>query len=733
VQQLLDRLTWGNLSVQGKVRAIFVGQMVGIGLIALATFVVIGAIRFQLQQTVSTAVEMRALTQDMRLAVETMEGLESRLADAISQPGFERDVPQIAADHAELAETVLENSDRVSQLSKELSERATVAGIEAEHENLGLYLNILQDSFALIYKNARSLADPETGAAAIFVGQGDQLETLTLRQGNTELIGQMIVLRSLERSLNARGDFQDLTAFHEAADTYLQIYQESIPAAQRIDEIPAALETYRQQADAVAELFDELEQSRAGYASLLNYTRNSVGRMNTIGQGQAEEAVRVVERILNGAQIGVLLWLGLMLALGLAVAALFIRYTKRTLDDLLITSQYLVEGDFQARAATVSRDEFGQLAASLNTLGKELEGQVAGLEQRVAERTRDLSFTAEIGRVVIKQQRPRDLMNEVVELIRQRFGFYHAQVFLMDDEGRNAKLAASTGSIGRELLIRQHALPVGSQSVIGQVTARAEPVIALDTDASTVHRRNELLPDTRSEMALPMRIGDRIIGALDVQSVAPDAFDEEDVAVFQIIADDLAIAWENAKLHLQLEEAMQRIRYLERQMTTDAWQAFRLSRKDAPLGYRLGEDRVEPHDGSMPEPIQHAIQMGGVVTEEESSDEINLAIPIRVRGEVIGAFGFGGEALGSLSEDDVSLITAVVDRVGLALENLRLVEQTARRAEYEQIVNEITAKIVGSTDVNHILQTTVQELGRVLRAPQASVQLVQEKMGKNNE
>jgi GAF domain-containing protein len=131
--------------------------------------------------------------------------------------------------------------------------------------------------------------------------------------------------------------------------------------------------------------------------------------------------------------------------------------------------------------------------------------------------------------------------------------------------------------------------------------------------------------------------------------------------------------------------------------------------------------------------MRHAIQMGSIITEEEGSDEINLAIPIRVRGEVIGAFGFGGEALRGLSEDDVSLVTAVVDRVGLTLENLRLIEQTSRRAEHEQIINEITAKIVGSTDVSHILQTTVQELGRVLKAPQTSVQLVQENMGNNNE
>jgi GAF domain-containing protein len=733
VQRLFDRFTWSNLSISGKVRAIFAGQMVVIGLITLAAFVIIGAIRTQLQQTVSTAVEMRELTQDMRLAVERMESLEARLADAVSQPNFAQVAPQIAEDHAALADSVLENAERVSQISDGLSDRASVYGIKLERESLEGYIPSLEDSFTLTLTRAEDLASPETGAAAAFTAGGDRLEALTLSQGNTDLIGQMILLRSLERSLNARGNAQDLEQFQEAADAYLQIYQESIPAVQRIDQIPVSVETYRQQADEVVQLFAGVVRSRQTYAGFLNYSRNSVGRMNTIGQGQAQSAVQTVERTLAGARVGILIWSGLVFVIGLLLAVLFVRYAKRTVDDLLSTAGHLVEGDFQTRAVTASQDEFGQLATGLNTLGEELDGLVTGLEQRVGERTRDLSITAEIGRVIVKQQRPRELMNEVVELIRQRFDFYHAQVFLVDDDGRNAKLAASTGSVGRELLARQHALPVGSQSVIGQVTANSEPVIALDTDTSAVHRRNELLPDTRSEMALPMRIGDRVVGALDVQSVAPDAFDEEDVAVFQIIADDLAIAWDNAKLYIQLEEAMQRVQYLERQMTADAWQDFRLSRKDAPLSFRLGEDRIEPHGGSTPEPMQHAIQMGSIITEQEGSDEINLAIPIRVRGEVIGAFGFGGEALQSLSEDDVSLVTAVVDRVGLTLENLRLIEQTSRRAEHEQIINEITAKIVGSTDVNHILQTTVQELGRVLKAPQTSVQLVQENMGNNNE
>jgi GAF domain-containing protein len=307
-------------------------------------------------------------------------------------------------------------------------------------------------------------------------------------------------------------------------------------------------------------------------------------------------------------------------------------------------------------------------------------------------------------------------------------------VFLVDEEQKQANLFASTGTAGRQLLLRRHFLPVGSQSVIGQVTERAEPVIASDTDASLVHRRNELLPDTRSEMALPMRIGDQVIGALDVQSVAPNAFDADDVAVFQIMADQLAIALENARLYADLERARDSIIAIERRATGEAWRAYGHERvQSAPLGYRLQEESLEPHNEQPPSAMGEALRSGRLITMKSGDSDISLAVPIKVRGEVIGAFGFGGEDLHSLSEEDIALLETVADRVGLALENLRLVEQTARRAEHEQIINEITAKIVGSTDVSHILQTTVKELGRVLRAPQTSVQLRQELKGEGHE
>jgi hypothetical protein len=168
-------------------------------------------------------------------------------------------------------------------------------------------------------------------------------------------------------------------------------------------------------------------------------------------------------------------------------------------------------------------------------------------------------------------------------------------------------------------------------------------------------------------------------------------------------------------------------------MVAESWRAYQHAREpDKPLGYELHGEVILPRPEETPEPLAEAMAQGRAVRPENGED-IQLAVPIKVRGEVIGAFGFGGESLRNLTSDDIVLIEAVIDRVGVALENMRLVDQTVRRAEYEQIVNDITAKIVGSTDVNFILQTTVKELGRALRAPQTSVQLRQEDMETRDE
>ncbi len=212
-----------------------------------------------------------------------------------------------------------------------------------------------------------------------------------------------------------------------------------------------------------------------------------------------------------------------------------------------------------------TQEEIELAAAVAREMGQALESaRLFTLQQR---RAKQLEAVAEVSRAVSSLLDLDELLNTTVELIRDAFGYYHAQVFLVDDENYAAWLRASTGEVGRILLERKHHLIVGSQSVIGQVTATGKPVVARDTDRDAVHRRNELLPDTRAECAVPLRIGTRIIGALDVQSTEPDVFDEEDIAILQTLADQLAVAIENARAYQQQLETAERLRELDQLKT----------------------------------------------------------------------------------------------------------------------------------------------------------------------
>ncbi len=728
MRRFLNRLAWRNLPIAAKTALLFALQLAAVLGLLLAIRTAFVALRTQFEVGGSAAIEMRSLANSLQVNVERLQRVESRLVEQrVGWSSFDRIEASLRRDHEQITEQLQRDASLLAERAEVILGAEEMVPINVEVRTIQTNTRTSEDNFNQIMSLVVALTWPQEGALTFLQQHGDTLQQLTVQQGNAELINQLLLMRNIERTLIQTGERSDLQALHAAADTYLEIYQ-AIPLTEKVPEIPEQLQLYLDQADEVARLLAELQEAYQAAQLAVEFSRGAASRLVTLSEAQRQAQIARLGAAQEDLNRVIFIALGVALVFGLALAFFFARDLARRTRSLLATAQQLEAGNLSARAPVPGEDELSQLARSFNTMAAQLEDLVSGLERRVAERTRDLSITAEIGRAVTELRNPRDLMSEIVELIRQRFGFYHAQVFLVDEEGLNANLVASTGRAGLELLARRHFLPVGSQSVIGQVTARGEPMVVSDADTDPIHRRNELLPDTRSEMALPMRIGDRVIGALDVQSVAPNAFDEDTVAVFQIMADQLAIALENARLYTQLAQAQAEVEALQRRMTAEAWEVYRQGRGlSGPLVYALRGDTVEPHqEGTPPPVVAEAMRTGRIVAQDSGDGEVSLGVPIRVRGEVIGAFGFSGEHLRDLTEDDMVLVEAIVDRVGMALENLRLVEETARRAEHEQLLNEITAKIVGSTDVNQILQTTVRELGRVLRAPQTSVRLRRE-------
>ena len=345
-----------------------------------------------------------------------------------------------------------------------------------------------------------------------------------------------------------------------------------------------------------------------------------------------------------------------------------------------------------------------------------------------------LETSATVGAELSAELNLNTLLNKAVNLIQERFDFYHVQVFLVGDDRTYANLASSTGEAGDALLARQHRLAVGSQSVIGQVTQLGESVIASDTDQDVTHSRNELLPNTRSELALPMIDGARIIGALDVQSTMPDAFSVADVQALQVMANQLAASVriarlfeqqaatldENQKLLNQSEENLREIRRLNQQLTGQAWSDY-LERDRIVAGVTLdGQDFRPGADWS--DAMQQAGNQHQTVIDQAEEKHI-VAVPITLRDEVLGVVEVA-LAQGQ-RKDNVEMIEAIAERLAISLDNARLFEETQDASLQEQQISEIVSQYQSAASIDELLQITLRELHMTLGADKSAIRLGQ--------
>lgn len=369
-----------------------------------------------------------------------------------------------------------------------------------------------------------------------------------------------------------------------------------------------------------------------------------------------------------------------------------------------------------------------------------LLGREEGLNQALAERLKLAELTAAITQRVSSRSAMTDVLNDVVEYIVAQYpAIYHAQIFLVESAGLRARLAASTGPAGRALLARGHSLEVGSRSVIGQVTDQGQVVVARagEQDA-TVHRRNEHLPETRVEAAFPLRSGGRVIGALDLQSKLDDAFPERDLPVFQTLADQLAIAIDNVRLFeeaqrslaenrellAQNERALRDVERYAARLAGQAWSQFLDGRPSAAgLSLDLSSGTASHQDAWLP--VLERALASGQMEQERDNGHLQVAVPLRVRGAALGAMAFQIPGVEALAPEDLALAQTVGDRLGLALENARLVDESQRAAQRQAFINEISAQLQASTNVETTLRAAAQSLRDALGAGRVTIRLGQ--------
>jgi GAF domain-containing protein len=356
------------------------------------------------------------------------------------------------------------------------------------------------------------------------------------------------------------------------------------------------------------------------------------------------------------------------------------------------------------------------VAEELFSSNKELNELRANLKQQVEERTSELKKRAtqleavsSVARTIASMQDIDTLLPAITRLVSQQFGIYHVGIFLLDQQHKNAILRAANSPGGLRMLSRQHSLLLDLHSIVGYATSRGESHIALDVGTDSVYFNNPDLPSTRSEMAIPLRVAGIVIGALDVQSTEINAFSQEDVSVLSTLADQIAIAIENARLFGETKKALNESRLTFEKYTQQEWSNF--ARQVKPNGFVFDGKHVVPLDNnSKREAIKAVIQTGSLSLEKTSA---SIAIPIKLRGQTIGVLDIRAKnGARPWKQDEIAMLEAAAERAALALDNARLIESAQRRAARERAIGDISTKIGAVSNLESILQAAVEELGR---------------------
>jgi GAF domain-containing protein/HAMP domain-containing protein len=401
------------------------------------------------------------------------------------------------------------------------------------------------------------------------------------------------------------------------------------------------------------------------------------------------------QKVLTNLQIQSVIVSVFSLILGFGLSFLMTNSISQPVRQMIESFSKVEQGDLKQRLNVTATDEIGELGIYFNRMVSRLDGFQSKLEAQVASRTSQLRATIEVGRVASSILRPDELITRVINLITDQFGHYYTAIFLVDSTGRWAELQDATGEGGRILRAQKHRLEIGGKSMVGTAISSRQARIALDVGAEPVRFENPILPNTRSEIALPLMVGERVIGALDVQSTQEAAFGEDDINTLQGMANQVAIALENARLFQETQRSLEELRAANRQYVSQAWNVP--GREINGYEYVSSSARQDTGPGN------------------------EVKVPLTLRDQIIGQLILEGDQ--EWTAEERTLIEAVATQAALALENARLLEESQQLALRERLAAEIIGKIWASPNVDFILQTAVKELGRALRADDAMIEL----------
>lgn len=343
------------------------------------------------------------------------------------------------------------------------------------------------------------------------------------------------------------------------------------------------------------------------------------------------------------------------------------------------------------------------------------------LENRVAERTRELAHkTSQLNAASLVTHETAaiqdldKLLNQIVKLVAEQFDCYHAGIYLMNQRGDYVTLQAASSEGGKQLLESGYRLRVGTEGVIGLVASEKKPRISLDVGKDAIFFDSPELPETRSELTLPLVVRDKVIGVLDLQSSEVNAFKYEDLEIFQTMADQIAVTIENSRSLTESQLVISQLETLSNENTRKNWKTELAVRNPK---FHFSATGVRP-----------------VGNTKLQSEKNVLNVPIILRGQKIGKISLQRKSeFHRWTTQEENVASEVAAQTALALENIRLVERTRQRASREQAIAGVTARVRETLDLDTVLRTTAREIQKALNLQEAEVRLIPQDKPGNSE
>lgn len=469
-------------------------------------------------------------------------------------------------------------------------------------------------------------------------------------------------------------------------------------------------------------------------APIYDFSGQTVGVVEAI-----TDRTEVLAGQARSRNIAILVSMGALLLGGMGLVAITGR-VLRPIGQITGAATAIAEGDLNRQVPVInSNDELGVLSSAFNQMTDQLRELVGQLEHRVAERSRRLEIVALLGERISGILQLDALLNEAVNQIKDNFGYYHAHIYRLDTETDSLVVVAGTGSAGAEMLARGHHISLNAPTSLVARAARSQQVVRVDNVQQALDwLPNPLLPNTRSEMAVPILLENRVVGVLDVQSDAIAGLDEGDAALLRSVANQVAVAINNVELFARVEGALAEARATQAQYLERAWSRDQVTRNSVGrVQFSMGESTTLSEEA-----IEQARQVAkssqtltivpkpvAAPDEELAADpapaaETTLVVPLKLRDAMLGNLQLHGlEAGKALTEGQLALINAVADQVVQAAENLRLLNETQERARREQLIGQISDRLRRAPDFESLMKIGVEEIASALGPSRTFVKL----------